>query len=127
MSDDLFVYGTLMPGEARWPILEHYTDSAPKRDRIKGRIFDTGAGYPALADLETDRDVRGWVVTLEPTQRANALRVLDRIEGTDAGLFARTATVTEAGRRCWVYRYLHETAGLEDLDGRWASEVQRPP
>ena len=51
MSDDsishLFVYGTLQPGDVRWPFLAPYVADEGVPDTVCGRVYDTGRGYPA--------------------------------------------------------------------------------
>lgn len=63
---------------------------------VRGTLYDIG-DYPALLLSGTDM-VRG-VVWRCPSER---LRALDAYEGTEAGLFRRSATRV-GGRACWVY------------------------
>jgi Gamma-glutamyl cyclotransferase, AIG2-like len=43
----LFVYGTLMPGRLRWPLVA--ADVVRQRpSAVRGTLYDTGRGYPAL-------------------------------------------------------------------------------
>ena len=121
MTARVFVYGTLMPGEPRWPILSPLSSSR-RTDRVAGRLIDTGYGYPGL--LEGHGQVHGWVVDLaEPDV---ALPMLDAIEGTTRGLYQRVLVTTGAGAVCWTYRYLQAKPGDCDLDGQWHSQPNLP-
>ncbi|MEZ5135996.1 MAG: gamma-glutamylcyclotransferase family protein [Acidimicrobiales bacterium] len=109
-----FVYGTLMPGRARWPwlapyVLSHYPDSA------RGRLYDTGFGYPAACFDEAGR-VPGVCCTLDPAMLDEAWAMLDDIEGT---LYARVDLVTASGRAATAYGWIGDRAGLTELRGRW--------
>lgn len=115
MTAQLFVYGTLMPGEPRWPILSPLS-SGRRTDRIAGRLIDTGYGYPGL--LEGQGQVHGWVVDLAEPQVA--LPLLDAIEGTAQGLYRRELVTTANGATCWAYRYLQTRPGDRDLNGQWS-------
>jgi gamma-glutamylcyclotransferase (GGCT)/AIG2-like uncharacterized protein YtfP len=115
----VFVYGTLMPGESRWASLAPYAVGEPQRDKLAGRLVDSGCGYPGLIDLGADDAVHGWVVELDPHRTVDALAHLDEIEGTGIGLYVREFVRTFGGRTCWTYRYLHATDGMTDLRGSW--------
>lgn len=80
-----FVYGTLMRGEKnagvlsnRVPLLKNLTASA----RIKGRLFDTGCGFPAVLKGGSS-DVFGDFIQLIGRKQdiTDALKELDRLEG----------------------------------------------
>jgi gamma-glutamylcyclotransferase (GGCT)/AIG2-like uncharacterized protein YtfP len=96
----LFVYGTLKPGHSRWPLLHPFTQGQPRREWVRGTLIDTGQGFPALLPGE-DR-VPGFVVSLDPGRRHEALALLDCIEGVDGGLFSR-ALARVGGRLVWTY------------------------
>jgi gamma-glutamylcyclotransferase (GGCT)/AIG2-like uncharacterized protein YtfP len=136
----LFVYGTLMPGQGRWPLLAPLVTSAePEPASAAGRLYRTPYGWPAavldytldppmldgtaqddtgLRRTVLDRTgpaagvVPGVVVTLREPRRA--LPVLDEIEGTGTGLFERRLVATSAGR-CWAYHWPRPTAGFEPV------------
>ena len=42
MTDRLFVYGTLAPGDEAWPVLEPWVVGEPVADAVAGRLYDTG-------------------------------------------------------------------------------------
>lgn len=114
----VFVYGTLMPGQPRWPLLAAYAATAPVGDHIRGRLVDTGSGYPGLL-LQATGEVHGVVVALQPQHAQQALRRLDAAEGTANGLYRRVQVETKSGRTCWTYELLKTEPWMPDLAGRW--------
>lgn len=114
----LFVYGTLMPGEARWHLLSPLVSPAdPEPATAGGRLYRTPYGWPAavLDDAFDDgggATVPGMVVTLREPGRA--LPVLDEIEGSRTGLFERRLIMTTAGQ-CWAYHWPRPTAGFRPI------------
>ena len=117
----LFVYGTLMVGHCRWPILEPFVATGAggaARCRVSGRLFDTGLEYPA-ARFDLAGVIHGQRFVLRPSRVTEALAVLDRVEGGVEGDFHRVEVRTETGLTAWSYQFGGDTAGLVDLDGRW--------
>jgi gamma-glutamylcyclotransferase (GGCT)/AIG2-like uncharacterized protein YtfP len=105
----LFVYGTLQPGERAWRLLEPLVrDVAPAEAR--GRLLDTGRGFPAL--LPGEQPVPGHVVTLRDP--AAALQALDRYEGPE---YVRRRIAVE-GRACWTYVWIRAVDGFRTIP-RW--------
>jgi len=112
-SDDVecvFVYGTLLPGEIRWPLVEPFVVDDGWPDRVAGRLFDTGLGYPAAVFDEPtatapSAQIVGRCLPLLATSRHRALGVLDEVEGVVAGRYERIVVRTERGHRVWAYRY----------------------
>lgn len=48
--EHVFVYGTLKPGEVRWPILAPFVmhpTAGGGEASVCGKLFDTGYGWPA--------------------------------------------------------------------------------
>ena len=115
----LFVYGTLMPGEARWPLLAPLMVPAePERAEAAGYLYRTPYGWPAAVfDPAASSAVPGLAVTLQDPGRA--LAVLDEIEGTSAGLFHRRLIPTSAGQ-CWAYHWPGQTSGFQAIT-QWTS------
>lgn len=111
----VFVYGTLMPGEQRWPALAAYAVGEPVACTTRGRLFDTGRGYPAMFD--GDADVPGWLVRLADATLEEAVAALDGIEGTERGLYVRRR-VTVDGHPAWVYLGGEERLRGEPIE-RW--------
>lgn len=127
----LFVYGTLMPGHLRWPMLApHATGRRPATAR--GRLYDSGKGWP-VARLEVgapdpgrnaDRpgeDVPGWVVDLRPEAMDDLLTVLDEMEGVDRGLYDRVLVEVDGGA-AWAY----STSAAVDALPRIAAWTDQP-
>jgi gamma-glutamylcyclotransferase (GGCT)/AIG2-like uncharacterized protein YtfP len=115
----LFVYGTLMPGRLRWPLIAD--DVVGQRpSAVAGTLYDTGLGYPALV-LGGDRQVGGWLLGL--SERAPAvLEYLDAVEGPR---YLRTDVTTVDGCRALTYAFIGDAAGFAVLDGPWDRDDER--
>ncbi|WP_224861786.1 gamma-glutamylcyclotransferase [[Mycobacterium] zoologicum] len=111
MTSHVFVYGTLMPGQCRWPTLAMWADGPPEPDSVDGELFDTGFGYPAAVVGPSGR-IPGFTVALSPQSLPEALAVLDGIEGTGHGLYQRISIVTEGGTPAWIYTWPTSAAGF---------------
>jgi len=112
----LFVYGTLMPGEPLWPALAPYAASwGPATAR--GRIWDTGRGYPAVRFDDEGGPIPGVVVRLHPDRTAEALADLDAIE--EEGELYRRLTVDTSAGTAFAYEWLGGTDGFESLPQGW--------
>lgn len=115
-NSPLFVYGTLMPGQPRWPALRrHAVATAPAT--AKGHLWDTGAGYPAARFDQTGGDIPGVLVTIAPDAVADVVAMLDRIEG-EGVLFRRVEVVTSGGPAV-SYEWIGRTDGLSPLLRGW--------
>ena len=115
------MYGTLKPGDVRWPIVEpHVVSTEPAT--VVGRLYDTGRGYPG-AVFDADGTIHGLVLTLETAVLDEVLELLDFVEGTVSGRYRRVEVTTGAGARVWTYAYGESTDDLVDLDGRWPDIV----
>lgn len=113
----IFVYGTLLPGQSRWPVLEpHALSTQPAT--AKGRLWDTGAGYPAARFDETGDDIPGALVTIAPDEVARVLAMLDRIEG-EGVLFRRVEVLTSSGPAV-SYEWIGRTEALLPLPKGWS-------
>ena len=112
----VFVYGTLMPGERRWPALEPLaTGWEPATAR--GYLWDTGLGYPAVRFDDEGGVVPGFLVTLDATRLSDAVALLDGIERQ--GMLFRRVEVTTSGGPAISYEWLGSTDGLAPLPGGW--------
>jgi gamma-glutamylcyclotransferase (GGCT)/AIG2-like uncharacterized protein YtfP len=105
----LFVYGTLRPGDVRWPLLAPYVAGDGVADSVDGTLYDTGVGYPA-ARFGTGDAIRGLTYELLTDTVSVALELLDVEEATVEGLYRRVLLTTSAGHRAWAYEY---GSGLE--------------
>ncbi|HEX6596208.1 MAG TPA: gamma-glutamylcyclotransferase family protein [Acidimicrobiales bacterium] len=112
----VFVYGTLMPGELRWPALERFSVGW-ERATARGRMWDSGHGYPAVRFDAGGAAIPGVVVTLAPDRLAEAVATLDAIEG-EGSLYRRIEIVTSAGSAT-TYEWLGTTDGLAVLEDGW--------
>lgn len=102
MIDRLFVYGTLRRGEVRWPFLEPLVVDEGVPDTAAGQLHDTGLGYPA-AVFDGSATIHGATFRLSPDTLAQALELLDEVEGAVVGLYHRIEVTTGAGHRAWAY------------------------
>ena len=116
--DEVFCYGTLLPGEQRWPFLAPFVlEEEP--DQVSGRLYDTGLGYPA-ALFDRVGIIHGMRFRLESACLSEALALLDEIEGAVDGLYHRVFLVTAMGFGVHAYQYGGDLQGLIDLpDGDW--------
>jgi gamma-glutamylcyclotransferase (GGCT)/AIG2-like uncharacterized protein YtfP len=105
----VFVYGTLQPGDVRWPILAAYTDDAGVADSVVGEVFDTGLDYPA-ARFGGGGTIAGRTYRLRSETIDEALRSLDDEESSVPGRYRRVAVTTGRGVEAWAYEY---GSGLE--------------
>ena len=117
--DRLFVYGTLKPGQSRWPALAPFVDPLEPvvAAEVDGQLWATPWDWPALT--AGSGTVRGVLVTLHPDRVEDALARLDAIEGVDTGLFERVTVKTRAGRVCSIYLWPKGTDGFTLLDREW--------
>jgi gamma-glutamylcyclotransferase (GGCT)/AIG2-like uncharacterized protein YtfP len=101
----LFVYGTLLPGEELWELLEPFVVGAGSPDSVAGTLYDTGEGYPAASFEAGDGRVVGQVFQLDGGRLDEALELLDEVEDAVLGLYRRVRVVTDAGLDVWAYQY----------------------
>lgn len=113
----VFVYGTLMPGQLRWPWLAPYV-TAHHPDRVTGRLYDTGKGFPA-AVFDEPGMVHGVCCTLDELMADEAWAMLDDIEGR---LYERCTVTTAKGRTAGSYAWAGDRDGLVPVDGPWTGE-----
>src|SRR5215218_2498392 len=112
----VFVYGTLMPGEPLWPLLEPYAaDWAPATSF--GRLWDTGNGYPGARFDGRGDPVSGVLVLLDGARTTKAVEVLDDIE--EEGTLYRRVEVTTSGGPAFAYEWLGAVEGLRMLPEGW--------
>lgn len=111
-----------MPGNGAWALVEPAaTAVAPAH--VRGRLFDTGLGYPAACFDDRDAAdavhgvVHGVVVTLREAQAARLLARLDRYEGPG---YRRITVAIDGGEPAFAYDWIGPRAGLVELpSGRW--------
>ena len=87
---DVFVYGTLKPGQVRWPLLKQYAPAYVTRCEYPGYLYDC-RDYPAAVFTQnvTDTHIVGYSVTFLARQQEEILATLDKVEGVSHGLFVQ--------------------------------------
>lgn len=124
----LFVYGTLMPGHLRWPLLElNATGQRPARCR--GRLYDTGRGWPAAVfddggRGDADDQVPGVLVGLRPDVADAVLAELDVVEGVPDGHYRRVVVTTTEGDQAWAWTPVGTVDAMVRIDA-WAPVRER--
>ncbi len=137
MPTAFFVYGTLLRGECNHPVLARHGLAQVRPARARGRLFDTGAGYPAMRAAPPGAAGAAWEVRGElvvPVRFASALADLDALEefhgpGDPRNLYERREVEVDLGdgaTTCaWTYLY----AGLASLTpipgGDWRRHTGR--
>jgi gamma-glutamylcyclotransferase (GGCT)/AIG2-like uncharacterized protein YtfP len=118
----LFVYGTLMPGQVRWHLLERFVEATPIEAEVCGQLFDTGWGWPAavFGPSETSSLVPGKLVAIDPSSEERALALLDEVEGVSSGMFSRIDVFTGKGTPCCTYSWRGLT-GRFDRISSWVT------
>lgn len=123
----VFVYGTLMEGLAAHYLLEQEGVEKVGWGTIHGKLYDLGA-YPAAIWIpdHVDGVIKGELYKVPPQY----LRILDRYEGVEDGLYRRNkvSVVTKNNNvswvdHAWVYFYNQEVTTdfpfhIEDGDYR---------
>lgn len=94
----LFVYGTLMRGEARADLLVGAKGHRPAITH--GRLYHLPYGYPAIVDVE-DGEVHGELVTFDDLDAL--LPALDAYEGDLYRRVAREVRVDDSIAQAWCY------------------------
>ncbi|MDH3706641.1 MAG: gamma-glutamylcyclotransferase [Acidimicrobiia bacterium] len=121
--DVVFIYGTLLPGEQRWPVLEPFAVALTPA-WVSGALYDTGHGYPAAVFAEPGR-IDGTLVRLDRHRLAAALAALDEAEAVEHGLYVRTVIVSDRGR-AWSYEYRGGIDRLVRIGSRWRDPTGGP-
>lgn len=114
-STYFFVYGTTMPGHLRYQYIEEFVAAATP-DRVTGRLYDSGAGYPAAKFGGGIKMIEGFRLEIRPGREVEARRAFTSME---SGLFDPVTIRTEAGFEVNAYEWVDSVEGFEELDGRW--------
>jgi len=127
MVSQLFVYGTLLPGDVRWPLIERYVIDDGSPDAVTGLLYDTGLDYPAaIFDESASSLIQGRRYSLRHETIEEALRELDIEEDTVDGLYKRVEVTTRSGTRCWAYAYGTGLQLSPIPSGNWFDRPPRP-
>ena len=121
MITHLFVYGTLRPGQQRWPFLEPLVTDEGRDESVVGTLYDTGHGYPA-AKFDRPGTIFGRVYPLKIDRLDEGLNLLDEVEGAVIDLFRRVAITTSTGLEAWAYEYCGEPEFPEITRGDWMAQ-----
>ena len=121
MITSLFVYGTLRPGQQRWPFLAPFVTDEGHDESVDGVLYDTGNGYPA-ARFDRVGTIHGRIYPLDLDRLDEALRLLDEVEGAVVDLFRRVAITTSSGLEAWAYEYFGELTFPAISSGNWLTE-----
>ncbi|MDQ3544513.1 MAG: gamma-glutamylcyclotransferase [Actinomycetota bacterium] len=111
----LFVYGTLMPGRLRWPILEPFVE-AQRPASVPGALYDSGEGWPVAAFVDGPLTVPGVLVDLDPSRLDSALPLLDDVEDTATDKLRRIVVTTTDGATAWAYHHHRPVEGLPQIE-----------
>jgi gamma-glutamylcyclotransferase (GGCT)/AIG2-like uncharacterized protein YtfP len=101
----LFVYGTLRPGDVRWPLLAPFVVDDGWDDHVAGTLFDTGLGFPAASFHPGDGWIVGRTFGLLEASIERCLEILDLEEETADGRYRRVRVQTRRGLDAWAYEY----------------------
>lgn len=76
-----FVYGTLMRGESNHAVLARHGIASAQAGQVRGELFDTGMGFPAMRLAQDASRVQGELIVPEAFE--GALRAVDALEVFD--------------------------------------------
>lgn len=119
---DLFVYGTLMPGEERWSAVADLAEVVGPAS-ARGTLYATPMGWPAFV-TGAGGQVHGVLLRARAEDAAELYSRCDRVEG-EGDLFQRTAArITGPKGEVWAAVYVWhpsrgEPPGRVLGDGRW--------
>ena len=114
----MFVYGTLLPDEERWPLIADHV-VAVRPATVRGALFDTGRGYPC-ALFDRDGSIPGAMLELRAGEVDAVLALVDEVEGVDLGLYERVVVTTDADEPAWSYAWAQDLDGLVKIL-RWST------
>lgn len=110
-----FVYGTTMPGHLRYSLIEEFVAEATP-DRVTGRIYDSGSGYPAAKFGGGQTWIEGYRLEIREGREAEARRSFTEFE---SGLYEPVTLRTADGFTVTAYEWIDSVDGFEELAGRW--------
>lgn len=112
-ATEFFVYGTTMPGHLRYSLIEEFVaDATP--DRVSGRLYDTGVGYPAAKFGGGQSWIEGYRLEIREGREAEARRAFTEFE---AGFFEPVTLTTEDGVTVTAYEFIGSVDDFEEIVG----------
>jgi gamma-glutamylcyclotransferase (GGCT)/AIG2-like uncharacterized protein YtfP len=117
----VFVYGTLLPGESRWPHLAPFAVQVVQAT-APGRLFDTGRGYPGARFTDGPVSIPGAWVRIAQDRWVSMLELLDGVE-SEGTLYRRVEVLTTAGPAV-SYEWMGDIEGLPELPSGWLARPQ---
>lgn len=128
---NVFVYGTLKPGESNYYLCEHQVLTA-KQAVASGKLFHLPSGYPAMTP--GDDQVHGYLLCFPDSLILPTLDDLEDYQSTrpmSENLYYRQSikifepTGLSLGQ-AWVYLMtldkVYQLSGIPQLDGCWKGE-----
>ncbi len=119
----LFAYGTLQPGRLRWPLLEPFV-AGHRPAHARGRIYDSGVGWPVTVFEDAASPVPGTIMELDRHRLNQLLVMLDDVETAATELLTRIVVTTTDGETAWAYHWTGSTSGMTSIE-RWTAAVER--
>ena len=113
----LFVYGTLKRGFCRHKAIAEQTFLGPARTASRYLMYNVGS-FPGLVHATDGAEIEGELYEVDDA----LLAVLDRIEGTDMGLFRRKAielVEPHTNGQVEAYLYLPDVAAAQLCGTNW--------
>lgn len=123
---DVFVYGTVLAGERNHHHVASYL-KAVQPGAVRGRLYDTGQGYPSLVLDPTGYEVLGEWYTITGA----GLKKFDELEeyfgpGNANNLYERVQVQDVGnGREGWVYVWTSHQGCPEIPSGSWRQHLGR--
>lgn len=120
----MFVYGTSMPRHSRYDLIRDFVADA-EPDRVYGRLYDSGAGYPAAKFGGGEGWIEGYRLRLRPDRAGEAKRMMTQVE---SGLYEPVTVETQAGHKATAYEFIGPIDGLRSIaDGVWTGDESGAP
>jgi gamma-glutamylcyclotransferase (GGCT)/AIG2-like uncharacterized protein YtfP len=125
VTNRLFAYGTLLPGQLRWRFLQPLVvdDGAPCS--VPGALFDTGLGYPAavFTSASPAGAVSGRVFRFRADRVDQALAEIDEVERVADEAYRRVRIDIDDHGPVWAYEYVGRHRFPRIDGGSWVEQA----